>query len=281
MAEILSGLTAAESLNNETAARANALLAGGKRPCLRVVRVGEDGSDLAYEASLKRTAEKVGVAVDVHAFPTDVTEEELIREIEGANASAEVHGILVFRPLRGLDEMRILNHIAPEKDMDGVTEGSMNGVYTGSGVGYPPCTADAVMRMIDFYGYDLTGKKVTVVGRSLVVGKPLAMMLLKKNATVTVCHTRTADLAEMTKVADIVVSCAGHIGTIDASHVRSGQAVFDVGVNFTKEGTMCGDVVFDEVASVVDAVTPVPKGVGSVTSAVLMSHVLDSAEKNP
>ena len=280
MAEILSGITAAASLNERTKERSEALRKGGVVPCLRVMRVGENGSDLAYEASLKRTAEGVGVQVDVRAYPESVTEEELIREIEEANADSGVHGILVFRPLHGIDEMKVLNHISAEKDMDGVTEASMNGVYSGSGVGYPPCTADAVMRMIDFYGYDLTGKKVTVIGRSLVVGKPLAMMLLKKNATVTVCHTKTADLPEMTKMADIVVSCAGHIGTVGAEHVREGQAVFDVGVNFTPDGKMCGDVLFDEVEPIAAALTPVPKGVGSVTSAILMSHVLDSAEKN-
>ncbi len=249
-------------------------------PSLVIIRVGEKKSDISYEKGVRKKAEQAGIAVKTRALPEDVSEEVLIAAIHEENENTATDGILLFLPLpKGMDEKKIINEIAPEKDMDGATRSSMLGVYSGSGEGYAPCTPEAVMRILDFYKVDLTGKHVVIVGRSLVVGKPLSMMMLKKNATVTICHTKTKDLPQLTKRADIIVAAAGHIGTITGEHVSEGQIVVDVGVNFTEEGKMTGDVVFDEVEGIVDAITPVPGGVGAVTSTVMLTHVLQHAEE--
>ena len=170
--------------------------------------------------------------------------------------------------------------LAPEKDIDGITEMSLAGVFTGSGIGYCPCTAEACTEILDYYGIDCTGKKAAVIGRSLVIGKPAAMLLLKKNATVTVCHTRTADLAAETTRADIIIVSAGHAKAISAEHLAAGQTVIDVGINTDENGKMCGDVDFAAAESIVGAVTPVPGGVGTVTTAVLIKHVTEAALKS-
>ena len=164
-----------------------------------------------------------------------------------------------------------------EKDVDGITDLSMAGVFMGKDMGYAPCTPSACMKVLEHYGIDCTGKKVVVIGRSLVVGKPAAMMLLKKNATVTVCHTRTVDMPSVVKEADIVVVAAGKAGVIDGSYLREGQIVIDVGINVNEEGKLCGDVNFEEAEKIVDAITPVPRGVGGVTTSILLEHVVDAA----
>jgi methylenetetrahydrofolate dehydrogenase (NADP+)/methenyltetrahydrofolate cyclohydrolase len=164
--------------------------------------------------------------------------------------------------------------------MDGITDGSMAGVYSGNGSGYPPCTAEACIQILDHYGIDLKGKNVAVIGRSQVIGKPVSMMLIKKNATVTVCHTKTADMAGICKDKDIIIAAAGHIGTVTEDFLSPGQIVIDVAINFDDEGNMCGDVEFDPAQKVVEAITPVPGGVGTVTTSMLMKHVIQAAEKN-
>ncbi|MDO4614001.1 MAG: bifunctional 5,10-methylenetetrahydrofolate dehydrogenase/5,10-methenyltetrahydrofolate cyclohydrolase [Lachnospiraceae bacterium] len=277
MKTLLSGKETSAGLLAELRAKAEAL---PEAPALSIIRVGEKKSDIAYEKGVRKKAEQAGVSVFTHVLPEDVTEEILIDTIHRENENTEVDGILLFLPLpAGMDEKRIINEIAPEKDMDGATRASMLGIYTGSGEGYAPCTPEAVMRILEYYNVDLTGKNVVIVGRSLVVGKPLSMMMLKKNATVTICHTKTENLSEITKKADIIVAAAGHIGTITGEHVTEGQIVIDVGINFSESGKMTGDVVFDETAEIVDAITPVPGGVGAVTSSVMLAHVLQHAGK--
>ena len=186
----------------------------------------------------------------------------------------------MFRPLpKHLDQNLIENALDPAKDVDCMTDGSMSGVFTGKAIGFPPCTPQACMEILDHYGIDCTGKKAVVIGRSLVVGKPAAMMLIKKNATVTVCHTRTVDMPSVTREADILLVAAGRAGVVGAAYVKPGQIVIDVGINVNAEGKLCGDVDYAAVEPIVEAITPVPGGVGSVTTSVLVSHVVEAAAK--
>lgn len=264
MATVLSGKAVAESIMEKTRARAAQLAEVGRQPVLLIVRVGEKGSDLSYERGVTKRAESAGIAVRVKALPENVSEEVLAEVLKNASEDPNVSGVLPFLPLpRHLDEKKVLSALSPEKDIDGATRASMLGVYAGTGEGYSPCTPEAVIRILDHYGVDLTGKKVAVVGRSLVVGKPLSMLLLARNATVTMCHTKTTDLPKETRMADILVVATGHAKTIRAEHLREGQMVLDVGINFDEDGKMCGDVAYDEAQSLVAAITPVPGGVVS------------------
>lgn len=279
MAEILKGSAVAAALNEKTIARVNELKEKGVVPTLCIVRVGERPDDLSYENGAVKRALAVGVNVVKRTFTTDVSEDELIAAINEINCKSSIHGVLMFRPLpRSVNEARVCNALKPEKDMDGITDLAMAGVYAQKPLGYPPCTAQAVIELLDHYGVDLTGKNVTVIGRSLVIGKPVTMMLIKKNATVTVCHTRTKNVPEIAKNADILVAAAGSAGMVTKDFVREGQTVIDVGINWSEEkGKIVGDVDFDEVEGIVEKLTPVPGGVGGVTTSVLMSHVVEAA----
>lgn len=281
MAQILKGSEAAAALNEKTIAAVNELKAKGIVPTLCIVRVGECPDDLSYENGAVKRALSVGIDVKKKLFPESVSEDELIGAIEEINRDGSIHGVLLFRPLpRHINESRAANALLPEKDMDGITDLSMAGVYAQKPLGYPPCTAQAVIELIDHNGIDLTGKNVVVIGRSLVIGKPAAMMLIKKNATVTVCHTRTRDVAGIARRADIIVAAAGSAGMVTKDFVREGQTVIDVGINWSEEKQkIVGDVDFDAAASVVERITPVPGGVGSVTTSVLMSHVAEAARR--
>ena len=283
MAEVLKGNAVAAAINERTREASDELIREhGIVPTLCIIRVGERPDDLSYERGAMKRAAAVGVAVIKRLFPVTVTEEELISEIEAINADPAINGVLMFRPLpRHINESRVCNTLLPEKDMDGITDLSMAGVYAGKALGFSPCTAQAVIELLDFYGIDLTGKNVTVIGRSLVIGKPVTMMLIKKNATVTVCHTRTRDVASEAKRADILVAAAGSAGMVKENFVHEGQTVIDVGINWSEEkGKIVGDVEFDAVSPIVSAVTPVPGGVGGVTTSVLMSHVVEAAKRS-
>ena len=247
-------------------------------PKLAVVRVGEREDDLSYERGLLKRFDAVGALVDVKVLPLDVTQEELESCIHSLNEDTSVHGILVFRPLpKHLNEEVVKELVTPRKDVDCMGERNLAHVFMQDGKGHNPCTPQAVMEMLDFYGYDLTGKQAVVVGRSMVVGKPLAMMLQKKNATVTMCHTKTVDLAKECKEADFVFAAAGVAKMLTGDFVKEGQVVIDVGINMV-EGKLCGDVDYDAVSGIVDAASPVPGGVGTVTTSVLLKHVIESAK---
>ncbi|MBO4848049.1 MAG: bifunctional 5,10-methylene-tetrahydrofolate dehydrogenase/5,10-methylene-tetrahydrofolate cyclohydrolase [Clostridia bacterium] len=281
MAELLKGNAVAAAINDRTAAKVNELRERGISPALCIIRVGERPDDLSYERGAVKRAEAVGVEVKKLVLPEEVTEDELLAVIDRVNGDASIHGVLLFRPLpRHINEQRVCNALLPEKDMDGITDMSCAGVYEQKPLGYPPCTAQAVIELMDHYGIELSGKSVAVIGRSLVIGKPVTMMLIKKNATVTVCHTRTRDVAAVTRNADIIVAAAGKAGMVDAGFVSEGQTVIDVGINWSEEKQrIVGDVESDEVSPIVSALTPVPGGVGGVTTSVLMSHVADAAMK--
>lgn len=291
MARQLTGKPVVEALNADTVRRVRALCEGGTPPKLVIVRCGEDPSDMAYERGALARAAAVGVLAEVRALPEDVTAEALIDALHAINADPAVHGALLLRPLPKhlkAREREICDALDAIKDVDGMTTLSAAGVFEGrDDMGFPPCTPQACMEMLDFYGIALQGRQAVVIGRSLVVGKPVAMLLLGRNATVTVCHTRTRFIAEETRRADIVVTAAGALKSLTAECVRPGQVVIDVSVNWDPQkpnakgglGAMAGDAAFDDVAAVVDAITPVPGGVGAVTTGVLMRHVVEAAER--
>ena len=280
MATILKGTPVVAAMNEANAARCAALAAKGITPTLAVVRVGEREDDLSYERGVMTRCGKVGVAVRQFLLPADATQDALLEVIEKINADKSIHGCLLFRPLpRQFDDRTIRAALAPEKDIDGITDGSLAGVFTNTALGYPPCTAQACLEILKYYTIPLSGKRAVVVGRSLVVGKPAAMMLDRENATVTICNSRTQNLPALCKEADVVVVAMGKRGFIGADCLREGQTVVDVGIHVGDDGKLCGDVRFAEAEPVVEAITPVPGGVGTVTTSVLVGHVVEAAEK--
>lgn len=282
MAELLlKGAPVAAALNERMAADVAGLRARGVTPTLAILRVGEREDDLSYERGAMKRCAQVGVEVKNVVLPGDVDSGTFFKTLDGLNRDAAVHGILMFRPLpKQLDGEAARKLLAPEKDVDGCTDGSLAGVFTNTALGFPPCTAQAAMEILDFYGIDCAGKNAAVIGRSLVVGRPAALMLMHKNATVTVCHTKTRDMPEITKRSDIVVVAAGQMETIGAEYFKPGAVVIDVGIGWSDaKQKLCGDVKFDEAEPLVHAITPVPGGVGAVTTSVLVSHVVEAAKK--
>ena len=277
MAKLLLGKEVTDALNA-------ALREKGIIPTLGIVRVGADPSDLSYEKGATKRAELVGVDVKKFELPADASKEDVLAVIDQVNADDSIHGVLMFRPLPKhlkADQNEICNRLDPKKDVDCMTHLSNAGVFEGlNGLGFAPCTPAACMEILDYYGIDCKGKNAAVIGRSLVVGKPAAMMLMGKNATVTVCHTKTVNTAEICRNADIIVSAAGVLNSLTKDYVRPGQVVVDVSINWDEaKGGIAGDAKFDEVEPIVEAITPVPGGVGSVTTSVLMKHVVEAAER--
>lgn len=282
MATLLKGKPVADVLTKEVASRVDALREAGIVPTLAIIRVGAREDDLSYERSALKRCASAGIETRTFTLDQNCSQEELMAAIAAVNNDDSIHGCLMFRPLpKTLDEVAACDALDPAKDVDGITAGSLYGVFSDQNVGFPPCTAEACVRLIEHYGYNLKGADVVVVGRSLVIGKPVAMMLMGRHATVTIAHTRTRDLAAKCKDADLVVVAAGHIGTLGADAVHEGLTVVDVGINFDEaRGKLVGDADFDAVEPVVDAITPVPGGVGSVTTAVLAEHVVQAAERS-
>lgn len=281
MAMILSGKPAMQKFVEKLQSRVRLLAEHGVTPAITVVRVGNDPAAENYAASIRRRAEMVGVTMNTVNLMEDASLEQVLNTIDGLNADDSVHGILLYLPLPGAlhgKEAEVCARLSPEKDVDGITDGSAAAVYLGKD-GFAPCTAEACLRLLESYEIPFAGKNACVVGRSQVIGKPAAMLLLHKNATVTVAHSRTADLAAVTRQADILIAAAGCAGLITKDHVKPDAVVVDVGANMV-DGRMVGDVLFDEVEAVASAITPVPGGVGMVTSTVLMEHVVTAAEKS-
>ena len=291
MARLLLGKEVNEALVANLQSRTAALRDKGVAPTLGIIRVGARPDDLSYEKGAIKKAEQVGIDVKVIELPEDADREAVLAAVDQVNGDSTIHGVLMFQPfpahLRPY-QREICNRLDPKKDMDCLTDLSSAGVYQGrSDLGYAPCTPAACMEILDFYGIDCKGKNAVVIGRSLVVGKPAGMMLMGKNATVTTCHTKTVNTAEICKNADIIVSAAGVLNSLTAEYVRPGQIVIDVSINWDEnkinarggKGGIAGDAKFDEVEAIVDAITPVPGGVGAVTTTVLMKHVVEAAEK--
>ena len=291
MAKQLLGKEVTDALNAKLIDRAAALKEKGVNPTLGILRIGENPSDLSYEKGATKRAELIGIEVKKFVLPEDATKEAVLAEIDKLNADPAIHGVLMFRPLPKhlkADTDEICNRLDPKKDVDCMTDLSNAGVFEGrADLGFAPCTPAACMEILDYYGIDCKGKNAVVIGRSLVVGKPAAMMLMGKNATVTVCHTKTVNTAEICRNADILVSAAGVLNSLTKDFVRPGQVVIDVSINWDENkpnargtlGAIAGDAVFAEVEPIVEAITPVPGGVGSVTTSVLMKHVIEAAER--
>ncbi|HCI74328.1 MAG TPA: bifunctional 5,10-methylene-tetrahydrofolate dehydrogenase/5,10-methylene-tetrahydrofolate cyclohydrolase [Lachnospiraceae bacterium] len=279
MAKLLSGKEVALALTEEVKERVCLLREKGVAPALCIIRVGEKPGDISYERGARKRCEMTGILCRTICLPEDVSQEELLRVIRECNEDDSVHGVLLLRPLPAtLDEVSAANALVSAKDVDCMTDLSISGLLSGRGIGFAPCTAQAAMAFLDHYGIDAAGKRAVVIGRSLVFGKPAALMLTDRNATVTLCHTRTRDLSAVARQADLLLVACGHAGVVGADCVRPGQVVIDVGINTGPDGKLCGDVSFGEVEPIVEAITPVPGGVGAVTTSILARHVVQACE---
>lgn len=280
MTKILKGAPVVQAINEQIIKDVADLKAKGVIPTLAILRVGEREDDISYERGATKRSETLGVQVKKFTLPIETSEEALVTVIKEINMDNHIHGVLLFRPLpKHIDEAVVCNALDPNKDIDGITNTSMAGIFSGMDIGYPPCTPSACMEILDYYEIEITGKTVAVIGRSLVVGKPVSMMLVKKNATVTICHTKTINPSKLCAAADILIVAAGHVNTVDKSYFNPKQVIIDVGINVNEEGKLCGDVNFEEADGTVAAITPVPGGVGTVTTSVLVKHVVDAAKK--
>ena len=280
MSKLLLGKPVADAMTEDLVVRVEALKAAGVQPVLAIVRVGERPDDLSYERGVTQRAQSVGVDVRPFVLAEDASQQQLEAVIRQVNEDSSIHGCLMFRPLPAhLDEDAACALLASEKDVDAISPAALAGVFADLQGAFAPSTAVACMKVLDHYDIDPAGKKVVVIGRSLVIGKPVAMLLLARNATVTICHSRTRNLVETVREAEIVICATGRARAYGADFFREGQTVVDVGINVDAEGKLCGDVDFESVENLVDAITPVPRGVGSVTSAVTVGHTVQAAER--
>ncbi len=281
MAEIWKSKPVVDAMVARMQGETAAFMERGIIPTLCIVRVGERPDDLAYERGAVKRCESVGVRVEKVVLPADIMQADFDEAFAAVNRDPSIHGILLFRPLpKQLDNERARQMLNPAKDVDGCTDASLAGVFTNSKVGFPPCTAQAAMELLHHYGVDPKGKKAAVIGRSLVIGRPVAMLLMHENATVVNCHTRTVDVPSITRQADILIAAAGQLHSVTPDFTNPDQVVIDVGINWdAQKGGISGDVDFDAVEPLVRAITPVPGGVGSVTSCVLASHVIEAAKR--
>lgn len=278
--EELRGKAVADKMAEDINIQVEALKAKGIVPTLAVVRVGAREDDLAYERGIMKKFANANCEAKVYELPVDIDQETLDKTVSDLNEDNNIHGILLFRPLpKHLTDENIKNFIKPGKDVDVMGKGNMAGLFAGDKDAYAPCTAQAVIEILKNYNIETKGKNVTVVGRSLVIGKPVALLLIGENATVTVCHTKTKDLKAECKRADIIVAAAGVAKMLTDEHVKPGQVVIDVGMNVDENGKLCGDVDYEKVAPIVDKITPVPGGVGSVTTSVLLKYVVANAAR--
>jgi methylenetetrahydrofolate dehydrogenase (NADP+)/methenyltetrahydrofolate cyclohydrolase len=278
MSIIMKGSEVASAMKEELLREVEKLAQKGIVPELAIVRVGARPDDLAYERGAIKKMGGIGIHCKVIELPESISQADFEKEFSAVNSNPDIHGILLFRPLpKQLNEDAVRSMINPKKDIDCMSPVNIAKVFSGDESGFAPCTAEAVMEVLAHYAIDVRGKRVTVVGRSMVVGKPLSMLLLKKNATVTICHTKTIDLEETCRNAEILVAAAGKAAMITADFVSENSVVVDVGINVDSDGKLCGDVDFDAVAPKTASITPVPGGVGAVTSSVLAKHVVCAA----
>ena len=279
MAIRIDGKAIAADIRAEMAVRAQALKDRGIQPCLAVILAGEDPASKIYVRNKRRACKEVGIESRAILLPEEVTEAELIAEIEKLNADDSVHAILVQLPLpKHIDELKVLDAIAPDKDADGFHVLSAGKLFTGREAPLP-CTPAGCMELLKRAEVPLKGANAVVVGRSNIVGKPMALLLLNENCTVTVCHSRTSDLADYTRRADVLVLAVGRARMITGDMVKPGAAVIDVGINRNEDGTLSGDADYDSVEKVAGWITPVPGGVGPMTIAMLMKNAVEAAER--
>ncbi len=280
-AEILYGGPVADEIDKKTKQIVQALYNYNVVAHLSMIRIGNEPDDISYQNAIMKRCEKLGLETSLEVFPKDVEQHTITTKLGQLNSDVDVSGILVFRPVpKKLNEFTICEAVKAKKDVDGITMLSSGGVYTGKNVGYPPCTAEACMRMLQYYKIPLDGKKVVVLGRSPVIGRPVSMMLLRANATVTICHSHTVNLAEELRKADIIIAAAGSPRMVGRDCVSPGQIILDVGINWLEdEQKIVGDVDFDAVVDIVGAISPVPGGIGNISSAMLVSHTAEAARR--
>lgn len=278
MAEMLKGAPVAAAINEKTKEQVKTLKERGIIPNLTIVQVGNNEADNAYCGNAVKKCTALGIDAEIVKFNDDITQDELLSCIARLNEDQNVHGVLIMSNLPPhIHDDAVRRSLKAEKDIDGISDISLGGVVTGKNTGYAPCTAEACMKILEHYNVALDGKKVCVIGRSRVVGKPAALMALSKNATVTVCHSRTENIEAVAKASDIIIAAVGKAGMINGEYMSAGQTIIDVGINVNSEGRLCGDVNAEDAEAIVGAYTPVPGGVGAVTTAVLLSHVVNAA----
>lgn len=280
MAELLFGAFVAEKLMEEIRRDTQELKKRGVTPRLAVLRVGDDADDIFYERSIEKCCGKVGVEMCRVTLSADASRAELIAALRALNADASIHGVLPLLPVPAQPrDTAVYETLALKKDVDGVTYRARAALYSGENRGFVPCTACACVEMLKRHNILAAGKRVVIIGRSAVAGKPAAMMLLAEHATVTICHSRSVNLPEVCRKADILVATAGQPGLIGRQHVRAGQVILDVGTHMDENGIVRGDVRFDEVEPIVSAITPVPGGIGAVTTPILVAHTVEAAKR--
>ena len=281
MAQLLKGKEVAEALQEKDLKLINELKEKGITPTLMVFKVGNKDSDLSYLKGINKKSETLGVKVILKEYEEDIDPAVLYKDLDQANSDSDVDGILIFRPLpKQFNDDELRNRINVNKDVDGCSDLSLGSIFINKDQGYFPCTAQAVVEMLDHYGIQISGKNITIIGRSLVIGKPLSMMLLNRNATVTICHSRSKDIEKISSRADILVCASGQMESITKDYVNKDMTIIDVGISWNEaKQKLCGDVLFEEVEPCVKAITPVPGGVGAVTTAVLLDHVVESADR--
>ena len=281
MGEIIKGKPVGDALSEILKGECKALVKEGIQPKLAILRVGAKPNDLSYERGALKKCDTIGIVAEVTELSEDTTQEQYIEALEKLNKDSSVHGILTFRPLpKGIDEEVIKNVISPEKDVDCFSPMNTAKLMEGDKTGFPPCTPTAVVEILKHYNVPLKGANVVVLGRSMVVGKPVSMLLLGENATVTICHSKTQDLAKVCSQADVLVAGVGRARMVTSDYIKEGAVVIDVGINAKPEGGgICGDVDTDDVVEKASMVTPVPAGVGSVTTSILAKHVIKACKQ--
>ena len=281
MGEIIKGKPVGDALSEVLKVECEGLVKEGIQPKLAILRVGAKPNDLSYEKGALKKCETIGIATEVTELPDGTTQDQYIETLQKLNDDSSVHGILTFRPLpEGIDEDVIKNVIAPEKDVDCFSPMNTAKLMEGDKTGFPPCTPTAVVEILKHYNVPLKGANVVVLGRSMVVGKPVSMLLLGENATVTICHSKTKDLPKVCADADVLVAGVGRARMVTADYIKEGAVVIDVGINAKPEGGgICGDVDTDDVVGKASMVTPVPAGVGSVTTSILAKHVIKACKQ--
>lgn len=279
MGELIKGKPVADKITEDVKLEVEELNKKGIFPKLQIIRVGEREDDISYERGALKRMSTCGILTDVKTLPADICQDDFIKEVKKSNEDTSVHGILIFRPLpKQIDENIVKYIVDPKKDMDCLNPVNVAKVTEGDKTGYAPCTPSAVMEILKFYNVDLTGKNVVVLGRSMVVGKPQALLLLQENATVTICHSKTKEIAKIASAADVVIAAIGKAKMVGKEFVKDGAVVIDVGINVDENGNLCGDVKTDECLEVASLITPVPAGVGSVTTSVLAKHVVKACK---
>jgi len=278
-AQLIDGNALARTIRAEVTGRTQALKARGVQPHLSIILVGDDPASQVYTKHKVNDSTETGLSATLERYPADMSEADLLARVRALNDDPKVHGILVQLPLpKHMDSQKVIETISPAKDVDGFHIASAGALMTGA-KGFWPCTPYGCMKMLESIGYQLRGKHAVVIGRSNIVGKPMAMMLLAQSATVTICHSATADLGAMTRQADVIVAAVGKRNVLTADMVKPGAVVIDVGMNRNDEGKLCGDVDFEGVRQVAGWITPVPGGVGPMTRAMLLVNTLEAAER--